>query len=490
MEARTAQFKERSRQALSDVQIQVALNRVMHHFDEARQAAIQEITPEVWEGLRERGRLIKQHTIANLDYYLELLAKQVTANGGVVHFASTVEDVRNIVVQLARERNVKTVVKSKSMVSEEVGLNHALEAAGIEPVETDLGEYIIQLADETPFHIVAPAMHKSKEQVSDLFHDKLGEPRRYVIAELAQTARRRLRPKFLEADMGISGANFAVAETGTVVIVTNEGNGQLCTSLPPIHVAIMGMEKVVPALEDMAVFLRLLPRAATGQRITTYTTFVSGPRRADDEDGPEEFHLVIVDNGRSRLLRDAALREALNCIRCGACLNICPIYRKVGGHAYGWVYPGPIGAIVSPVLVGVPHAKDLPFASTLCGACREVCPVKINIPHMLLELRGRLMEGDRHTERNVSPWEKLLAQLWYIGVRDSRIMTVGQRLGALLQAPLSRNGRLRNVNIPVLTNWTRRRDFPALASRPFRERWKELQRARHQTQKMGEGHRG
>jgi L-lactate dehydrogenase complex protein LldF len=333
MEIKTAQFKRNAEIAIADDQIQRSLVRVMHHFDEARTAAIAEITPERWEELRERGRKIKDHTVANLDYYLELLAKRVGEAGGVVHFARDAEEVRQIVMRLARSRGVQSVIKSKSMISEEVGLNHVLEQSGIEVTETDLGEYIIQLAEETPFHIVAPAMHKSKEQVSDLFVKHLGEQPEEHIPELAGIARRRLRPKFLAADMGVSGANFAIAETGTIVLVTNEGNGSLTTSLPRIHVALMGMEKVVPTIEDMAIFLRLLGRAASGQRLTTYTTFITGPRRAEDEDGPEEFHLVIVDNGRSRLLRDIDLREALRCIRCGACLNICPVYRKVGGHA-------------------------------------------------------------------------------------------------------------------------------------------------------------
>ena len=260
------------------------------------------------------------------------------------------------------------------MVSEEIGLNDALAEAGVEAVETDLGEYIIQLAEETPFHIVAPAMHKTRRQVSDLFSRKIGTPRLEDIEEMTEAARRALRAKFLQADMGITGANFLVAETGTLTIITNEGNGRFCTSAPRIHVAISGMEKVVPSLEDLAVFLRLLPRAATGQRLTSYVSMVSGPKRSEDTDGPEEFHLVIVDNGRSRLLADPELREALYCIRCGACLNICPVYRKVGGHAYGWVYPGPIGAVVSPVLVGLPKPTTFPTPPACAGPAGRCVP--------------------------------------------------------------------------------------------------------------------
>ncbi len=473
MDVKTAQFKRNAEAALADEQIQQSLTRAIHHFDEARDIAIREFTPERWEELRERGRTIKDHTVANLDYYLELLSKRVAEAGGVVHFARDAEEVRQIMLRLARSRGIKSAVKSKSMISEEVGLNHALEEAGVEVTETDLGEYIIQLADETPFHIIAPAMHKSKEQVSDLFVEHLDEPREEGITELAGVARRVLRPKFLAADMGISGANFAVAETGTIVLVTNEGNGSLCTSVPRIHVALMGMEKIVPDIEDMAVFLRLLARAATGQRLSTYTTFITGPRRAEDEDGPEEFHLVIVDNGRSRLLRDAALREALRCIRCGACLNICPVYRKVGGHAYGWVYSGPIGAVVTPVMVGLEEAKDLPFASSLCGACRDVCPVKIDIPHLLLKLRHMIVEEKPSKHKNSPLAERLLIHGYYLTVRDRRTFALAHRAGSIALRAFACGGRVRSFPIPPLSGWTRKRDFPALAPKTFHQIWQE-----------------
>ena len=328
MQVRTERFRRQSTQALADEQVQGSLARVMDHFDHARRVAVEELTPQVWERYRERGREVKRHAIENLDYYLELLAQRVERNGGKVHFARDAKEATDIVLEIAQARGVRTVVKGKSMVSEEMALNDALEAQGIEAVETDLGEYIIQLADETPFHIIAPAMHKTKEQVSELFLKKLGGRPLRRIENMAAAARKALRQKFLDADMGISGVNFAVAETGTVVIVTNEGNGRMCTSLPRVHVALMGMEKVVPSLEDMAVMLRLLPRAATGQAITSYVSLISGPRRRGEEDGPEEFHLVVLDNGRSRLLADPDLRESLYCIRCGACLNVCPVFQK------------------------------------------------------------------------------------------------------------------------------------------------------------------
>ena len=435
--------------------------------------AIEELGVQSWEDLRNQAAEIKRHTLNNLDYYLELLCQQVSHNGGEVHFAKDDREANAIIADLALSRGVKLATKSKSMVSEEMGLNKVLAEIGVEAVETDLGEYIIQLAEETPFHIIAPAVHKTREDVSQLFAEKIHRPGLVEIEDMAQVARETLREKFLQADMGITGANFLVAETGTLVIVTNEGNGRFCTSAPRIHVALTGMEKVIPSLEDLAIFLRLLPRAATGQRITSYVSFVSGPKRSQDEDGPEEFHLVIVDNGRSRLLRDPELREALSCIRCGACLNICPVYRKVGGHAYGWVYPGPIGAVISPVLVGLKEAKDLPYASSLCGACREVCPVKINLPHMLLKLRNRLAESDKASERGVGLLEKLLAQGYCRLMGSPCLLALTRRIVRLVQPALARHGKIGNVPIPPFSRWTKARDLPALPARPFRQIWDE-----------------
>ncbi len=472
MQSHTQEFPKLAARALDNDQVQQALEGLRTGFDQARRRAIAEITPERWEELRAQARAIKEHTIANLDYYLAMLADSVERNGGHVHFASDSQEATDIVLEIALRNGVKLAVKGKSMVSEEMALNHALAEAGVEAVETDLGEYIIQLAGETPFHLVAPAIHKSKEEVSALFHEKLGTPEEADIPSLTRMARETLRQKFLAADMGVSGVNFAVAETGTVCIVTNEGNGRMSTSLPRIHVALMGMEKVVPALEDLAVFYRLLPRAATGQRATSYFTLVSSPRRVDDEDGPEEFHLVIMDNGRSRLLADPALREALYCIRCAACLNACPVYRKVGGHAYGWVYPGPIGAVVTPVLVGLPQAKDLPFASTLCGACRDVCPVSIDIPRMLLHLRWQLAEGPRG-QRKASSTERFAFKAWGRVFRNEQSLARGRSLARLLQRPFVRGGRIRRLPLPPLSRWTRGRDLPALPKRSFHQVWKD-----------------
>ncbi|MBI2166002.1 MAG: lactate utilization protein [Chloroflexi bacterium] len=453
-EVKTAEFPRLSRQSLADPQVQSSLRR-LSHFIEAREAAVAEVGEQEWQRLRDQGRRIKEHAIAHLDYYLELAADNVVKAGGNVCFARDAREACDYVLKVAQARRARTVIKSKSMVSEETGINTVLESHGIRPVETDLGEYIIQLAGETPFHIVAPALHKSKEEVADLFVQKLNVQRKESITELTAIARAALREIFVQADIGMTGANFVVAETGTVVIVTNEGNGRMSTSLPRVHIALMGMERVVPRLEDMAVFLRLLPRSATGQRLTSYTTFVTGPRRDDEEDGPDEFHLVILDNGRSRMLADEALREALYCIRCGA-----------------WVYGGPIGAVVTPILAGLPQARHLPFASTLCGACREVCPVKINIPHLLLTLRSRVTQGPP-ADRHASWLERIAARAWQYVVTTPWAFGLAGRAAAILQLPLLRRGRLRWLPQP-LNAWTRTRDFPRVAFRPFRARWSRI----------------
>ena len=479
---KTGRFAAASAEAMGNPQLRRALDRVGYGFDGARRDAIDEVTEAAWEQWREEARQIKIHTLDHLDYYLEMLHDNVVAAGGQVHFAADAAEANAIVSHLARSRGVKVPTKSKSMVSEELELNGALESLGVEVYETDLGEYIIQLAGETPSHLVAPALHKSKEDVAELFAAKLGIAYDANIERMAATAREALRNKFMQADLGISGANFLVAETGTLVIVTNEGNGRLCTSAPRMHIGITGMEKVIPSMQDLAIFLRLLPRSATGQRITSYVSMVTGPRRADDEDGPEEFHLVIVDNGRSRLLRDPKLREALYCIRCGACLNICPVYQRVGGHAYGWVYPGPIGAVVSPMLTGLKEGRMLPQASSLCGACREACPVKINIPRMLLELRRRTAESDDPQQRASSRSERWLARAYGRLMRSPARMARAAALGRIAQRllpggakPGSGPGRpwIRRAPLPLLSRWTRARDLPPLPPKSFREIWRD-----------------
>ncbi len=476
-EVKTSEFASASASAMLDPQLRRALDRVGSGFDVARRNAIEEVTPEAWEEWRDEARRIKIHALDNLDYYIELLSDNVAAAGGQMHFAKDADEANAIVSHLAQSRGVKVATKSKSMVSEELELNSVLESAGVDVYETDLGEYIIQLAGEAPSHLVAPALHKSKEDVAELFRDKLGVAYDEDIIRMAGTAREVLRDKFMEADLGISGANFVVAETGTLVIVTNEGNGRLCTSAPRMHIGITGMEKVIPSMQDLAVFLRLLPRSATGQRISSYVSMITGPRRDDDEDGPEEFHLVLVDNGRSRMLRDPKLREALYCIRCGACLNICPVYQRVGGHAYGWVYPGPIGAVVSPMLTGLKESRMLPQASSLCGACREACPVKINIPRMLLELRHRTAESEDPQEKASPKSERFMAGAFARLMRSPRRMSFAAKMGRIAQKllpgmPKSR-GWISRAPLPLLSKWTRARDLPMLPAKSFRDVWRE-----------------
>ncbi|MBI2460328.1 MAG: iron-sulfur cluster-binding protein, partial [Candidatus Rokubacteria bacterium] len=412
---------------------------------------------------------IKEATLQRLDHYLELLADNGAKAGGVVHWAADAREAREIILGLARERGVRLVVKSKSMATEEIHLNEALEAAGITPVETDLGEYIIQLARERPSHIIAPAIHKTRGQVAELFSARVGETLPPDPEILTRVARRELREKFLRADMGISGANFAIAETGSIVLITNEGHGRLITTVPRIHVALMGVEKVIPSMTDLMVFLRTLPRAATGQKISSYVTLIRGPRRPGEADGPEEFHLVVMDNGRIRQLA-GTLREALYCLRCGACLNVCPVYRQIGGHAYGSTYSGPIGILLTAMIEGHRAARELAHASSLCGACQEACPVKIDIPRMLIELRRHLDE-----ERIAPAAERALFGAFARLLERPALFGLTARLGRLLQRPFLRAGRLRALPF-FLRGWTGERDLPAVAPRTFRERWAALER--------------
>ena len=477
MEPKTKQFKEAAAATIANPELQSRLRNLYDGFYKARDRAV-DATPD-WDALSDKGRAIKAHTIEHLAHYLEMAEASVVRAGGKVFFAKDTEAANRYVLDLARSRGVRSAIKSKSMISEEMGLNQRLEDAGIEAVETDLGEYLIQLKGETPYHIIAPAIHMSKPDAAALLQAQSDVPIGDSIEEMAGAARAQLREKFLVADMGISGVNFLVAETGTVVLVTNEGNGRMTTSMPPIHVAIMGMEKVVPSMEDLGTMLRLLVRSATGQRLSSYVTTVTGPRREGDVDGPDEFHLVIVDNGRSKILADPEMREALYCLRCGACLNACPVYRKVGGHAYGWVYSGPIGAVVSPMLTSLPEARDLPHASSLCGACREICPVQIDIPRMLLHMRSELAEGRVDPQaKSVPLFERLAMKGWRMSVAGPMMLRMSNRLGRLLQWPLTRGGRINKLP-PPLSGWTRHRTFPALAKRPFRDRWKDMDHGDH-----------
>ncbi|MGO8786433.1 MAG: LutB/LldF family L-lactate oxidation iron-sulfur protein [Terriglobia bacterium] len=425
-----------------------------------------------FERLRDAGREVKRHTIENLDYYLAQFSDNVERNGGKVHWASTDAEVCRIVVDIVQRSAARDVVKAKTMVGEEVELNHALEAAGIRPIETDLGEFIIQLSGERPAHIVAPAIHLTRQDVSELFVKHIQAERTVVPEELTAIARRALREMFQKAGVGVSGANFAVAETGTVVTIENEGNIRMCSTVPRVHIALVGIEKLVPRIADLGIFLRLLGRSGTGQKLTTYTSLLTGPCR-EGEDGPQEMHVVMVDNGRTKSLADPKMREMLYCIRCGACLNTCPVYRKIGGHAYGWVYSGPIGALVTPELAGIGQARELPFASSLCGACREVCPVKINIPDLLLHLRSEAQErAPKHSDSLLS--ERLMFRLWAWGMRHPSLYALCSRLARWGQVLLARGGWIRKIPAYPASQWTKERDFPALAARSFHSRWKKL----------------
>jgi L-lactate dehydrogenase complex protein LldF len=453
------------RQALADAPLQQALIRLTGTLMAGNRRGYAALADSEW--LRDHAKRIKEHTLANLDQYLEQLEASVQKRGGQVHWANDAEEARRIVREIARRGNCKRAVKSKSMTSEEIHLNPALEEAGVEVVETDFGEFIIQLAGERPSHLVAPAVHHTRESVARVLSQRLGEPLPDDARALALTGRRVLREKFRRADLGITGANFAVAETGSIVLVTNEGNGRLTTTCPRIHVAVMGMEKVIPRWIDLPVFLKLLARAATGQTLSVYTTILTGPRRPPEPDGPDEFHLIILDNGRSRILA-TPFRESLQCIRCGACLNACPVYRRIGGHAYGGVYSGPIGSILTPLYDSVSDNPHLPHASSLCGACQAACPVKINIPHMLLGLRE--LQHEEQTNRG----EELAYTLWKEVLKRPWLYRLALKLARLVLRPLARDGWLRRLPGPG-AGWTAARDFPAPAERPFRERWKELQ---------------
>jgi L-lactate dehydrogenase complex protein LldF len=460
-------LRERAGHALRDTFLQEALTIATTKFIGLRREAFAEFPDG--EALRDRAREIKEATLQRLDHYLERLIDNVESRGGQVHYATTADEARRIVLDIARRAGARMAVKSKSMATEEIHLNEALAAAGVTPVETDLGEYIIQLAHERPSHIIAPAIHKTKGQVAELFARELGRETEPDPEVLTRIARAELREKFLEADLGITGANFGVAETGTIVLVTNEGNGRMVTSLPRVHVAVMGVEKVIPSMSDLAVFLAILAKSATGQKLSVYTSLVDGPRRAGELEGPEEFHLVLLDNGRIGQLA-GPLREALACLRCGACLNVCPVYRQIGGHAYGYTYPGPIGILLTAMLNGPESVKDLAHASSLCGACADACPVRIDIPKMLIELRRDVIE------RRIAPWpERILFGAFARLLQRPALYRTAARVGRLLQRPLTRGGVIRRVPL-FFGDWTRTRDLPPIAARTFQERWADLER--------------
>lgn len=454
---------QRIARALGDPNLRRALKKATDSFRGGRKAALPAF--DEWEAMRRQAAALRAHTIKHLDYYLEQLVARVRENGGHVHFAATDAQAVEIVRNIARAYNVRRVAKSKSMVSEEIGLNAALEADGVEVVETDLGEYIIQLAHETPSHIVGPALHKNREEIAALFEQVEGRPLSSDTPTLTAFAREKLREAFLTADMGITGCNFAVAETGQITLVTNEGNGRMVTALPRVQVTLMGMERIVPRLEDLDLLLTLLTRSATGQKSTSYVTVTTGLKGPGEKDGPEAFHLVIVDNQRSELV-GSDFEEALNCIRCGACLNICPVYRHIGGHAYGSVYSGPIGVVLTPLLKGVDEWGELAQASSLCGACDEVCPVKIPLHDLIVGIREQVVERKR------AHWlERFAFRAFGWTMANANRYRSAQRLGRWLGVPFVKEGRL-NVSLPPLTAWTKHRTLPPVARESFRDVWR------------------
>jgi L-lactate dehydrogenase complex protein LldF len=456
-------FKKQVTVKLADVKLQGALARLQSRFVEGRAAVIGEI--DDLQETRTAAAAIRDRVLNNLEQWLLQFEQQATARGAIVHWAESGADVNRIVVEIAALHGVKTAAKSKSMVSEECGLNDALELAGVAVMETDLGEYILQLAHEAPSHIVAPVVHKNKEEIADLFAEKHHLPRKTDIAELCREAREVLRPAFLNADMGISGGNFLLAETGSVLIVTNEGNGRLVTTLPRVHVAVSGIEKIVPTLEDVTTLLRLLPRSATGQSITNYVSVLTGNKNAEDHDGPEHFHIILLDNGRSSLV-GSEMQEMLRCIRCGACMNHCPVYQNIGGHAYGWVYPGPMGSILTPLLGGLENAPDLPNASTLCGACAVVCPVKIPLPDLLRKLREKQMDRGMKSRQ-----ETFMLKAWAWLALHPGTYALATKIGVRIMRIWGGKEKLIHT-LPGAGGWTDGRDFPAPSGQTFRELYK------------------
>jgi L-lactate dehydrogenase complex protein LldF len=461
-----------AKRAMDNQVLQGALADLQNRFGRATAIAYQQL-PE-GPDLRLKAHDIREAAIANLDVLLETLAANVRQNGGHVFFAQDSQAALDYCLATARRHNAKQAVKGKSMVSEEIGLNTALKEAGVDVAETDLGEYIIQLAGERPSHIIAPAIHKTRMEIGKLFTDKIGISYTDDAPSLTRAARKSLREKFLAADIGFSGCNIACAETGHIVTVSNEGNIRMSSTMPKVHVAIMGMERVAARLEDHDILLRLLCRAAAAQNMGTYVSYIGGPRQANQIDGPDEFHLVILDNGRSRILADEEFREMLCCIRCAACLNVCPVYGKIGGHSYGHPYSGPVGAVVMPLLAGINAAKDLCQGETLCGACQDACPVNIDIPRMLLALRAKLAEGDpAWNVTRSSNAEKMIYYLWSRMIRNRSIYDFFLRLASFGQHILPKeNGMIRRLP-PPMNGWTNERDIKAIAGESFTRRWKK-----------------
>ena len=465
MNAPAEGFKARAHDKLNDAKVQ----RAMRNFNLAGARARGIADLDNFEDIRTAAAAIRDRSLASLDLWLARFEQEATRRGTKVHWAETHADINRLVIEIARRTGVKKIIKSKSMVSEESHLNDALEAEGFKVVETDLGEYIVQLAGEKPSHIIAPAIHKTRDDVADLFAEHHKTPRKSDIGELTMEARKFLREHFLSGEMGISGGNFLVAETGSLLLVTNEGNGRMTTTLPRVHVAITGIEKVLPTLEDASCILRLLTRSATGQSISNYVTVNTGPKQPGDLDGPEEMHVIIVDAGRTKLL-GTDMQEALRCIRCGACMNHCPVYQNIGGHAYGWVYPGPIGSVLTPNYIGIENAVDLPNAATLCNQCGVVCPVKIPLPDLMRKLR------EKQVDRGLRPWqERLGLKLWAWTAKRPGIYALATKLAARLGRSIG--GADHVIHRLPGNGWTEGRDMPAPRGKTFRELYAERKRS-------------
>ncbi|RFU70991.1 iron-sulfur cluster-binding protein [Peribacillus saganii] len=455
-------FKERVETGINNAFMRSAVSSAQERLHGRRLAAAEELGN--WEEWRNHSEEIRQHVLENLDYYLLQLSENVSKNGGHVFFAETAEEASTYIKEVIQQKNGKKVVKSKSMVTEEINLNQVLEAAGCEVIETDLGEYILQVDDhDPPSHIVTPALHKNKEQIRDVFKEKLAYENTEKPEELTAHARKVLREKFLEADIGITGCNFAIAESGSVGLITNEGNGRMVTTLPKVQITVMGMERIVPSFEEFEVLVGMLTRSAVGQRLTSYITALTGPRQPGDVDGPEEFHLVIVDNGRSNIL-GSEFQSVLQCIRCAACVNVCPVYRHVGGHSYGSIYSGPIGAVLSPLLGGYDDYKELPYASTLCAACTDACPVKIPLHELLHKHRQVIVE--REGKAPIS--EKMAMKAFGLGAASPALYKFGSKMAPTAMNPFTVGESITKGPGP-LKAWTEIRDFPAPQKERFRD---------------------
>lgn len=452
-------FKQRVEKQVHNEIMRRAVVKAQETIGANRQKMVDELGH--WEEWRDLAKQIRNHVLANLDAYLYQLSEKVEQNGGYVFFAETAEEATDYIRKIAREKNAKKIVKSKSMVTEEIGMNHVLEADGIKVVETDLGEYLLQIVGDKPSHIVVPAIHKDRHQIRQDLHEKLGYNGTETPEEMTAFIRQVIRKDFLEADIGISGCNFAVAETGSCCLVTNEGNLRLATTVPKTHIAVMGMERIAPTFQEVDVLITMLCRSAVGAKLTSYNTWLTGPRLEGETDGPEEFHLVIVDNGRSKIL-ESEFKEVLRCIRCGACLNTCPAYRQIGGHGYGSIYPGPIGAVISPLLGGYDEFKELPYACSLCSGCNSVCPVKIPLAQLILRHRENIAQS------GMTPLtERLSIKGFNFANAHPAVWDASVKIGAKLAGKFIKNGKA-PIQVGALAEWTKARDLPQPEGESFR----------------------